>query len=69
MNKYMKIFLLAAVLVGTTVSIASCDKDELNAPPPQWWCRQVIVTHNTTPNRRTLLSVAIFLYIVQVACN
>ena len=32
MNKYMKIFLLAAVLVGTTVSIASCDKDELNAP-------------------------------------
>ena len=32
MNKYMKIFLLAAVLVGTTVYIASCDKDELNAP-------------------------------------
>ena len=32
MNKYMKIFLLAAVLVGTTVSITSCDKDELHTP-------------------------------------
>ena len=34
MNKYLKLFLLAAVLLGTTVSIASCEKDEVgpNAP-------------------------------------
>ena len=34
MNKYMKLFLLAAVLLGTTVSIASCEKDEVGPNVP-----------------------------------
>ena len=28
MNKFLKIFRLAAVLVSTTVAVSSCEKDE-----------------------------------------
>ena len=62
MNKYMKIFLLAAVLVGTTVSIASCDKDELNAPHHNGHAQH----HTQSPHSAECGD---FLYIVQVACN
>ena len=34
MNKYLKLFLLAAVLLGTAVSIASCEKDEVGPNTP-----------------------------------